>query len=225
MGTFLLSRPRAARSQGSLRGLRWPAPCAHGPDDPQWWGLVRTSLSVAMVARRGARRGVRAQCSIRGLGTCEPPGPRPGKGRTLGGAKHHTQWHTAAAERVPTFPLAVGMRLRIFGSGPVPLMESNFEFELPYRSPESAAPAGHSHLRRLRLYRSNPGHQPPSLTECLQPRTWKGASAGGESPRPISMLPRDLMIIARPSSTASGSISRATGTVTFSLPVGSSVRH
>ena len=48
---------------------------------------------------------------------CEPPGPRPGKGRTLGGAKHHTQWHTAA--RAPNFPLEVGMRLRIFGSGPV----------------------------------------------------------------------------------------------------------
>ena len=28
--------------------------------------------------RRGARHGVRAQCSIRGLGTCEPPGPRQG---------------------------------------------------------------------------------------------------------------------------------------------------
>jgi hypothetical protein len=88
--TFLLSRPRAARSQGSLRGLRWPAPCAHGPDDPQWWGLVRTSLSVAKVGKVARRLAGEPDAESTpsaqygALGPASPRGPGPARDEPSG---------------------------------------------------------------------------------------------------------------------------------------------
>ena len=103
MGTFFCCR--AARSQGSLRRLPWHAPM--GPITLA--GIIRTSLTLSVavqnagwhrdgVLRPGTRR--KSPCPVLNTGPWDlraRPRPRPGKGRTHGGAKHHTQWHRDTA--------------------------------------------------------------------------------------------------------------------------------